>query len=389
MCVLGLTLDFFEKYDIIGLVDQLENEMPIVITYYKDFIGRKKQIKERYMTDEAGVKNGLYQLYHRNGVQAKECTYKNDVLHGTCTQRHENGRVSSVCTYRDGCLEGTYTSYYPDGMMRYQASFHDNQPVGEMKFFEKDGNIWMNQQKDGTTQTVAEYWEGGHHITRTENGQVVHEEELPQDRVKKVVRHFDKSKSAWCQTDYYYTGDHLVERVEWEPSFERSIHYQYRRDSDRLLALFSCLNGEKDGIYLHFDETGSVDTRLEYVKGKRDGLALWFYTQDSIPLQVQECGTYCNDKPEGVFISYDEQGCPTRKQMYQNGKPVVNAHMERLAFEKKAEAGLRLEMTQELVAKLRQNDRQGALKIAQQFHTQKADVPRRTALKFGGQRTRV
>ena len=41
--------------------------MPIITTYYRNLFSKKRQVKERYITDENGVKNGLYQSYHRNG----------------------------------------------------------------------------------------------------------------------------------------------------------------------------------------------------------------------------------------------------------------------------------------------------------------------------------
>ena len=78
--------------------------------------------------------------------------------------------------------------------------------------------------------------------------------------------------------------------------------------------------GELSGAWTITDAKGRKVFEMPYKDGKRDGLAVWFYPNEQIYRRMQ----FSNNVPDGQLVQFDERGKATRKEIYQDGKRIVN-----------------------------------------------------------------
>ena len=78
--------------------------------------------------------------------------------------------------------------------------------------------------------------------------------------------------------------------------------------------------GELSGAWTIADAKGRKVFEMPYKDGKRDGLAVWFYPNEKIYRRMQ----FSNNVPDGQLVQFDERGKATRKEIYQDGKRIVN-----------------------------------------------------------------
>lgn len=132
--------------------------MPIITKYYPRFPGQERKVRERYVVDENGVKQGLYQSYYRDGQDKVTCTYKDDVQHGHYISKHPNGRMAMECDYDEGALEGRVVRQDPKGMLLFDGHYHRNLDEGTQKYYQADGKLhvlenWHLGTREGKSVT--------------------------------------------------------------------------------------------------------------------------------------------------------------------------------------------------------------------------------------------
>jgi antitoxin component YwqK of YwqJK toxin-antitoxin module len=76
--------------------------------------------KDRFVQ---GKKNGLSQVYLRDGKLAEEKSYKNDLLHGPFKEYFDGVNLRTVGNYVNGQLDGRTVYYYPNGV-EVAAGYH-------------------------------------------------------------------------------------------------------------------------------------------------------------------------------------------------------------------------------------------------------------------------
>ncbi len=81
--------------------------------------------------------------------------------------------------------------------------------------------------------------------------------------------------------------------TEYYPG-KKAIKFQGRQDKD----------GYRDGIWLFYSETGIELSMTNYEHGVRQGHSIVKYPTGAI----HYTGTYTNDKPSGLWKTYDAQG---------------------------------------------------------------------------------
>jgi antitoxin component YwqK of YwqJK toxin-antitoxin module len=100
-----------------------------VITKYPD-----GNIKERYMVDKKGNKNGVYTSYYQNGKQSLTVSYKNGLKHGPYTAWHENGNKSDEGSYLDNNRDGMFSSYSEEGRLMEQIVFGNGKILSKKEY---------------------------------------------------------------------------------------------------------------------------------------------------------------------------------------------------------------------------------------------------------------
>ena len=78
--------------------------------------------------------------------------------------------------------------------------------------------------------------------------------------------------------------------------------------------------GLLSGAWTITDAKGRKVFEMPYKDGKRDGLAVWFYPSEQIYRRMQ----FSDNVPDGQLVQLDDRGKVTRKEIYQDGKRIVN-----------------------------------------------------------------
>lgn len=76
--------------------------------------------------------------------------------------------------------------------------------------------------------------------------------------------------------------------------------------------------GPKDGIWLHYYNTGELWSRGNLLNGTMDGDWVWYYDTG----ELWSTHTYKNGKMEGVRLEYHSDGWVNRKSYYHKGEVV-------------------------------------------------------------------
>ena len=360
--------------------------MPIVTTYYKSLFGKKRQVRERYIVDENGVKNGLYQSYHKNGQPAETCTYRDDVKSGSCIIRHENGRVASECMYLDGCREGTYNSYYPDGQLHQTAQFSRDLYNGAFMLYRPDGSLdSIYNYRNGKKHGLCEVRYHDEIERRFYEHDLLVRQELIEGQLNRTTTQEITGDMIKKQVNYLYDAErNLVEKVTFEGGYDRATHITYSPNG-MIREQYEAVRDQKEGKYTRCDERGIMLESADYHAGKLNGVRTLFYPGQTGG--IKEVCEYKAGKPDGSCTRYDEQGHITERCRYTAGKKVVYPEMVEALFMKQADTN-RETLADQLIILRQQGKKTDAVLKAKQFHMEKADVTRRTALKIDGQNYR-
>ena len=186
----------------------------------------------------------------------------------------------------------------------------------------------------------------------------------------------------------YYTPDGMLkEKVTYSSDFAYSQHELFS-PSDKVSAKFSATKGCIEGEYIRY---GSSELPIEisyYDKaGKWHGpRKLYFDLEKPV---LKEESYYQFGKMDGLCIRYTPNGKIAEKAHYQMGKKVIIPALAQVAFAKRADKDKRDNVSDNLIKLRRLGKRTEAMVVAQKFHLENSDIPRRTALKFNKQKTRA
>ncbi len=89
-----------------------------------------------------GKKEGLWQYFNKEGVLAREVTYKLNKPHGE--EKYYNSKTKTVMllyTYYGGILEGEYYIKYSNGQLWEQGKYKNGVQEGEWKMWNREGKL--------------------------------------------------------------------------------------------------------------------------------------------------------------------------------------------------------------------------------------------------------
>ena len=245
--------------------------------YY--FNNGAKMAEGNYLNGDGGNKgksgipkngrDGLFNLFYKNGNPEAINPYKAGKLNGLCTWYYENGNKNEVSNYTAGELDGLYNSYYENG---------NKSEVSNYKAGKLDG-LANNYYENGNKKQVLNYKDGkleGVHNTFYENG-----------KPKQVSNLKDGKFDGLC-TIYYENG---------KP--EQVLNYK---------------DGKFDGLCTFYYENGKPEQVLNYKADKLDGQRTQY---NDLGLKTSEI-YYSNNRQNGKMTMY-ENGVKTNETQYVNG----------------------------------------------------------------------
>lgn len=123
-----------------------------------------------YLDKDCKEKDGIYEVFHKNGITEDSGRFEKNVKQGTFKGWHENGNQSHIFHYRNGLPVDTGYTFRDDGTMASVSitdqqgngkgqDYHTNGKVkmlGPLNKGERDGT-WLLKREDGTKMMQLTY----------------------------------------------------------------------------------------------------------------------------------------------------------------------------------------------------------------------------------------
>jgi antitoxin component YwqK of YwqJK toxin-antitoxin module len=172
-----------------------------------------------------------------------------------------NISLSQNLTDQQGRKQGKWVKNYNYGSMRYEGMFLDDKPVGEFKYYYKDGSL-------------------------------------------KAITVYSSSGDSAATKSFHKNGKTMAEGVYFKQ--QKVGKWLYYSDIDNaLISEENYRNGQLHGkVITFYPESGKPAEILEYRQGKREGPLLKFFPEGN---KMTE-GTYMNDSLDGKFTLYWPDG---------------------------------------------------------------------------------
>lgn len=198
-----------------------------------------------------------------------------------------------------GRKQGLWKKY--DGTtLLYEGRFVNDVPTGEFVYYHKNGKLKSRCTFLGGTSKVKT-------VLFDENGKKA-AEGLFIDQQKEGVWTYFNEKGMKIKVESYKKG---VKHGLWQT---------YSSQSGILLEEKNYDNGELDGVVREFFTNGDIQSRIAYIKDKRNGLAETFYSDSILCSQ----GNYHNNVPVGTWDYYDGDGKLRKTMEYSREGKLMN-----------------------------------------------------------------
>ncbi len=253
---------------------------------------------------------------------------------------HDNSRISSEGTLREGKPDGYWKTYNTDGVLISEGNRKDYLLDSTWKFYDDKGILKMEINyrggiKDGPRVTYRE------NETIKENFKKDIKQGMayyyyPDGNIKKTIYYKDGLENGISNV-YDITGL-IIEIITYKKGFvtnrdkinrydnkqQRHGKWKFFHDDGSLNIVGTYKHGLKHGYFKEYDKDGSLIEAAKYVNGEKQinvselqvlDLKTEYYPSGKIKIKA----TYKDDKPEGVWREYDEEGEIERSFIYKNG----------------------------------------------------------------------
>lgn len=272
-----------------------------------------------------GKLSGISKAYYRNGMVKSEYEYKDGRLDGVAKEYHENGKLKSRLHYAEGQGHGLYEefyffgvikskgwyqygskeqrwlTYFPNGTLETDTYFLNDEATGYQKSYAPDGKLYsmVIYDEDGKIKDMIRYNRNGEITTQTErkgagimevtqkssSGKLLYSSSLLCNMLDGPTTFYFPDGKIQNQ-NYYLSGNSLdkgyksyspagtlrVDISEFNSSHHTRITWYYPNGKAETVG-FRTLDGERDSLYIHFNEDGTQYRKSYYVNGKLEGIS--------------------------------------------------------------------------------------------------------------------
>lgn len=280
----------FILYTIDGKVSKRMNYLNDMLNgnfkeYYSD--GKVKSEGD-YKADE---RFGPWKTYYQDGTLYQEGVYKDKGLrNGVWNEYHRNGKLSSKYLYMSGKLNGVSTSYDTDGKIYCEYKYASDKLKAE-KFYNKDGSV-LSDNEITNDYEVTEYYANG---LRMAKGSYYDGQRAGDWKI------YNENGGWLSAKEHYYNGYLSGTRTEFYENGEESSELDYH-------------SGERDGYLKSYFPNGTLRSEGWFVKGDKQGD--WYeYNQRGA---VQSHSYFLNGELHGFQEYFDERGRKDEEAFFKN-----------------------------------------------------------------------
>lgn len=196
-----------------------------------------------------------------------------------------NGNISSEGTLRDGKPDDYWKTYYENGNLKSEGNRVNYELAGPWKFYNEEGVITVEiNYSEGKKEGPRKFYE---------EGKLVKEESYKNDLKDGLTKTF-------------YPDGSVHEEIPFVEGRESGIAYEYAEDDGRIISMITYKNG-----YVN---------KKEYINrvdkfGQKQDKWIEFYEDGTVKLE----GRYKNDKKDGYWKDYTEEGSLISTTKWKNG----------------------------------------------------------------------
>jgi len=200
------------------------------------------------------------------------------------------GRVIEKGKIEDGFRTGKWVMYYEDGIKKEEGTY-ENETYRILNSWNENG---IKQVKDGQGWCISHY-PGDAAVLET--GEIVN----------------GLREGLWRT---YYASPLATPATKEVQTLRLGIGETIEAPAQNIRFEINYTNGEPDGIYKAYFESGQLYSSGNMIKGKKEGEWSWYFENGNIASTV----TYNNDKKEGRQIIWCETGEKIKEEFYTNGE---------------------------------------------------------------------
>lgn len=208
----------------------------------------------------------------------------------------------------NGLKQGFWKKYYPNGTVQYTGNFVDNKPIGEFKRYNQDGTLKVSM------------------IYRKNSNKVYSTFFYPDMKIHSEGIYIEKLKdSTW---NYYAIQGYKINEVNYVNNKKHGTELKFYENGN-ISEKSEWAHGINHGLTMRYYESGKVWMRILYSNGIMDGEYNIYGLQENILIQ----GQYKNNKREGKWLYFKNNGHVKDELNYKNGIPDNHEELERLKQE--------------------------------------------------------
>jgi antitoxin component YwqK of YwqJK toxin-antitoxin module len=274
-------------------------------------------LKEKVVTYENNLKNGIYLLFDTLEKISFEGIYINDTLQGEF-KRFANGVLIEKGKYLNGNLDGKTTFYENDKISKI-VDFSAGEVLVTQKLNQtKDGQkigLWRTVNERGKV-TDESFYQNGVNIlslkseladfnfkkTYYPNGAVKVRYIVENGLKNGILTRLD-SLGNILQSEIY-DKDTLIGKGLIDKEGVKTGDWEFYFRTGQTSITGNYINGEKTGKWIYYFEDGNIEQQGYYKEDLPDGNWTWYYKSG----QVRNQENYYKGQYEGDVIDYDPEG---------------------------------------------------------------------------------
>jgi antitoxin component YwqK of YwqJK toxin-antitoxin module len=238
-----------------GLIDEKNNSEIGIDLEAKAKIGPN-------VTDENGLKQGLWRKIYPNGQVAYEARFKNNLPIGKVLRYHENGKIQAELTYP---IEGEDFA---------SVLLYDNQDILIAEGF------YRGTQKDSTWK----YYSTDRNLAEAEAEQKKLSVKSGKIHYLVMQEGFKNSKKHGADIKYFPSGN-MAQVVTWKEGILHGISREFFTNGN-VKTEFVNKNDERTGVYNQFYANGRPEIKGYYAGGHKHGKWIYYTNTGEIEREI-------------------------------------------------------------------------------------------------------
>ena len=274
------------------------------------------------------VKHGQYVEFDASGHIIEIACYTHghfdchlDITDGEHSYNHGEGSLWQTYTIFNGKPDGKWLKFHPDGQKISEQEYEDGLAIGHWKEWHENNQQWKDESyEDGRQHGKAIHW-------RTD-GAIVFEGQFDSDKKEGDWIYYyhahgkKKSMGGYKRDKKHGEWFNFYENEFGDSTITLSNSDGKEREIKNLSSRVNYKDGQLDGTYTEWDESGKEIINGEYKNGKPVGEWTWYYT--NVPEEVSrvKCKTinYKDGLMHGEYLEWHRDGREWKLFNYKDGR---------------------------------------------------------------------